>query len=96
MMERLAPDTIAHLLRMLAHDLRNPLSALHSNCAFLGSAPEPRSEEEREAIADALVSCDSLQSLVDGLDLLSRALRETGVEPGEPVRIYEVRLYGPG
>ncbi|MDF3070523.1 MAG: hypothetical protein K0R38_6124 [Polyangiaceae bacterium] len=37
MKEELSSELVSALLGLFAHDLRNPLSALHSNVSFLGS-----------------------------------------------------------
>lgn len=63
------------LLGLLAHDLRNPLSALHSNLGFLDGVLSPGNEDAREAIDDGLVSCDGLSHVIDNVDLLGQVLR---------------------
>ena len=68
------PATTAQLLALLAHDLRNPLSALHSNVGYLAAMLEGVEEDIVEALADARVSCDSLVTIIDNLELLARAL----------------------
>src|SRR5690606_13210231 len=52
--EQVAPRLIGELLGLLAHDLRNPLSALHSNLGYLDAVLASRDEEVREAIEDGL------------------------------------------
>jgi signal transduction histidine kinase len=75
--ERLDSSVIGELLGLLAHDLRNPLSALHSNLGFLhstlGEAVDP---DTREAVDDGLVSCDGLAHIIDNIELLGQALQE--------------------
>lgn len=75
------PDskTIGELLALLAHDLRNPLSALHSNLGFLKSLPVEGDPDVTEAIDDGVVSCDGLSHIIDNIDLFGQALR--GAEP---------------
>lgn len=63
------------LLGLLAHDLRNPLSALHSNLGFLGSVVAEADVDTREAVADGLVSCDGLAHIIDNIDLVGRTMR---------------------
>lgn len=70
----LDPKTIAGLLGLFAHDLRNPLSALHSNVGFLSSSLVDADSDTEEALRDALVSCDGLVTLIDNLELFSQAL----------------------
>jgi signal transduction histidine kinase len=68
--------TLGQLIGLLAHDLRNPLSALHSNVGFLDSVIESRDDDVREALQDARVSCDGLMYIIDNLELLGRALSD--------------------
>jgi signal transduction histidine kinase len=70
------PVTLGQLIGLLAHDLRNPLSALHSNVGFLDSVVESRDDDVREALQDARVSCDGLMYIIDNLELLGRALSD--------------------
>jgi len=80
--EKLSSDLIGQLLSLLAHDLRNPLSALHSNVGFVGSMSDPANVDTQEAIADALLSCDSLGHIIDSIEILSHVL--TGAEQLPP------------
>jgi signal transduction histidine kinase len=83
-------DVIGSLLGLLAHDLRNPLSALQSNCAFVRAADTRLQADECEALDDALASCDSLLHIIDSVDLLSQVLHQTGQRAAETVRIAAV------
>ncbi|HMJ13054.1 MAG TPA: HAMP domain-containing sensor histidine kinase [Polyangiaceae bacterium] len=74
MEDDLEPEIIGELLGLLAHDLRNPLSALHSNVGFLGSALEGMDPEMQEALSDTLVSCDGLAHIIDNMEVLALAL----------------------
>ena len=78
MTESLSADTLSDLFALLAHDLRNPLSALQSNLSYLASYPERFDTDEREAMQDAVASSDALAHLIDTLELLARVL---GSEP---------------
>ena len=78
MTEPLSADTLSDLLALLAHDLRNPLSALQSNLSFLASSPERFDLDEREAMQDAVASSDALAHMIDSLELLAKVL---GSEP---------------
>jgi signal transduction histidine kinase len=70
------PLLIAQLLALIAHDLRNPLSALHSNAGYLQSVLGKDSEDLREALDDVVSSCTSLGYIIDNLDLLAVALED--------------------
>jgi signal transduction histidine kinase len=73
--ERIDTRLIGELLGLLAHDLRNPLSALHSNLGYLDSVLSSRDAETREAVEDGVVSCDGLSHVIDNVDLLGQILR---------------------
>lgn len=75
MAEQLDSQLIGELLALLAHDLRNPLSALHSNLGFLRSVVGDDDPDAAEALTDSLVSCDGLGHIIDNIDLFGRALR---------------------
>ena len=81
MRESVDGETLGQLIALLAHDLRNPLSALHSNVGFLESVLESGDEDVREALEDARVSCDGLMYIIDNLELLGRALSESAPVP---------------
>lgn len=78
MEDDLRPEIVGELLGLLAHDLRNPLSALHSNTGFLASALENVDDEMREALSDTLVSCDGLAHIIDNMEVLAHALGGRG------------------
>lgn len=78
---------VGHLLALLAHDLRNPLSALHSNLGFLGSVIQCPDEDVSEALSDGLVSCDGLSHIIDNLDLLGQSLRGARQADGLPFSV---------
>lgn len=88
MKEELTSELVSALLGLFAHDLRNPLSALHSNVSFLGSVLSTPDGEAREALEDVAASSDALGHITDNLELLSLALE--GAQPREahelPVR----------
>lgn len=73
--ERIEARLIGELLGLLAHDLRNPLSALHSNLGYLDSVLAAGDGEAREAVEDGIVSCDGLSHVIDNVDLLGQVLR---------------------
>lgn len=67
---------IGPLLALVAHDLRNPLSALHSNVGFLESVAPPGDGDARDALADVTASCGSLKHIIDNLELLGLAAQD--------------------
>lgn len=79
MKEELSSELVSALLGLFAHDLRNPLSALHSNVSFLGSMLSSTDAEAREALEDVAASSDALGHITDNLELLALAL-----EGGKP------------
>lgn len=81
MAERLDNELMGRLLALLAHDLRNPLSALHSNVGYLGGLPQCDDAETREALEDAGLSCECLVVIIDNLDVLARHLEGKQAAP---------------
>jgi two-component system sensor histidine kinase BaeS len=81
MKEDLSSDLVSALLGLFAHDLRNPLSALHSNVSFLGSVVGTADNEAREALEDVAASSDALGHITDNLELFALALE--GAKPRE-------------
>jgi signal transduction histidine kinase len=73
--ETIESQLIGELLGLLAHDLRNPLSALHSNLGYLDTVLSSHDDEAREAVEDGVVSCDGLSHVIDNVDLLGQVLR---------------------
>jgi len=88
MKEELSSELVSALLGLFAHDLRNPLSALHSNVSFLGSVVGAADTEAHEALEDVAASSDALGHITDNLELFAMAL--DGCKPREghefPVR----------
>ncbi|MFZ5892196.1 MAG: sensor histidine kinase [Myxococcota bacterium] len=70
MAEADAKASVGALLALIAHDLRNPLSALHSNVGFLESGLGPREQDAIDALSDIVASCSSLKHIIDNLELL--------------------------
>lgn len=62
------------LLGLLAHDMRNPLSALQSNVSFLATVAEAESDDMRDAVADTLASCDGLSHIIDNFEIIAHIL----------------------
>ncbi len=86
MEDRFDSALIAGLLALLAHDLRNPLSALQSNVNYIGGTALGEDPELREAIADAVVSCEALGYVVENMEILGYGLTGAPARPPEPVR----------
>ena len=64
------------LLALLAHDLRNPLSALLTNINFVRSTVKGAPDVE-EALSDSALSCAILGFFIGNLDVLSRSLADS-------------------
>jgi len=73
--DSIGPDLIGGLLGLIVHDLRNPLSALHSNASFLQSARDATSPDVKEALEDVSASCEALGHIIDNVELLALSLR---------------------
>ncbi len=86
------PGLLAQLLALLAHDLRNPLSALHSNAGYLQAAIGSESDDVREALDDVVSSCLSLGHIIDNLELLAVALEEPATLERGPLSISDIAL----
>jgi len=82
MKEELSSELVSALLGLFAHDLRNPLSALHSNVSFLGSVVGVGDTEAHEALEDVAASSDALGHITDNLELFAIAL--DGAKQREP------------
>jgi two-component system CheB/CheR fusion protein len=74
--ERLDPETLSEILGLLAHDLRNPLSALQSNVGFLGSLIGDSDPDAQDAVSDAVLSCEGLTHIIDSVEILAHELGE--------------------
>jgi signal transduction histidine kinase len=70
------PGTVGALLALVAHDLRNPLSALHSNVGFLEATLTTKDPDALDALSDISASCSSLKHIIDNLELLGLAVVE--------------------
>jgi signal transduction histidine kinase len=79
--ERLDSELLGHLLALIAHDLRNPLSALHSNVGYLAGLGQCDDDETREALEDAGLSCECLVVIIDNIDVIARQLNGKSTVP---------------
>jgi signal transduction histidine kinase len=85
------PGALGSLLALIAHDLRNPLSALNSNVGFLESTPDLPDSETKEALADVSASCSSMKHIIDNLELLGLSVQETSIKlERSPIVLWEL------
>jgi two-component system sensor histidine kinase MprB len=68
-----------------SHEMRTPLTSLHSNVELLGHIDRLPEAERREVVADVLEDIDELSSLLSELVELASDLATA--EPEEPVRL---------
>jgi signal transduction histidine kinase len=66
-------------MSLLAHDMRNPLSAVLTNINFVKSSVRGRAPDIEEALSDSAVSCTMLGHVIANLDILARALAGTSL-----------------
>jgi signal transduction histidine kinase len=69
---RVHSATLSELLRVMAHDLRNPLSALVTNLHYLTGVTRGLDADAREALGDSVSLCEVLERLITNLDVLAR------------------------
>jgi signal transduction histidine kinase len=67
------PSHLTELMSLLAHDLRNPLSAILTNVNFIRSTVRGRAPDLEEALSDTAISCAMLGHVIGTLDVLSRS-----------------------
>lgn len=75
---------------LLAHDLRNPLSALHSNLGFLKAVLTSNDRDVLEAVEDGVVSCEGLAHIINNIDLIGRSFRERVASDGPGVDVVQL------
>jgi K+-sensing histidine kinase KdpD len=68
------PNHLSELMSLLAHDMRNPLSAVLTNINFVKSSMRGRAAEVEEALSDSALSCTMLGQVISNLDVLARTL----------------------
>lgn len=62
----------SELLRIAAHDLRNPLLVISMNCSYLAHEHRTLTDEQRALLTDSLDTCDFMGRILDGMTSLSR------------------------
>jgi len=68
-------------MAILAHDMRNPLSALLTNIHFVKSVARGGSSDVDEALSDSALSCSILGQLIGNLEVLGRAFGASRLAP---------------
>jgi signal transduction histidine kinase len=87
----LSSRLLGELLALVAHDLRNPLSALQSNLGYLESIVPSGDLELAGALEDGVASCDGLNHVIGNLDLVGQLLRgAAGAEPRTRVDVLQL------
>lgn len=61
------PGLDSRLLRMAAHDLRNPLLVLSMGCSYLLHEGQGLSEDQRVMLSESLDTCEFMNRLIDGM-----------------------------
>jgi signal transduction histidine kinase len=75
-------EHLPELMAILAHDMRNPLSALLTNIHFVQSmAKGPEFRDVDEALTDSALSCAILSQVIGNLEVLGRAFGSARLEP---------------
>jgi signal transduction histidine kinase len=64
---------LPELMAILAHDMRNPLSALLTNIHFVQSIARGSALDIDEALTDSALSCSVLGQIIGNLEVLGRA-----------------------
>src|SRR5687767_1926569 len=75
-------------MAILAHDMRNPLSALLTNIHFVQSVTRGTTPDVDEALSDSALSCAILGQIIGNLEVLGRAFGSGRPSPA-PVRTRE-------
>lgn len=66
-------EHLPELMAILAHDMRNPLSALLTNIHFVQSVAKGSALDVDEALTDSALSCSILGQMIGNLEVLGRA-----------------------
>lgn len=61
------PGLDSRLLRMAAHDLRNPLLVLSMGCSYLLHDAQQLTDDQRVMLTESLDTCEFMNRLVDGM-----------------------------
>jgi signal transduction histidine kinase len=65
-------EHLPELMAILAHDMRNPLSALLTNIHFVQSVARGSTLDVDEALSDSALSCTVLSQIIGNLEVLGR------------------------
>jgi signal transduction histidine kinase len=76
-----ALDHLPELMAILAHDMRNPLSALLTNIHFVQSVARGSELDIDEALSDSALSCMILGQVIGNLEVLGRAFGAARLAP---------------
>lgn len=90
MEERIDPETLAALLGLLTHDLRNSLAGVHDNAGYVRDELDGPDPDVDDALRDCLSSCLTMLDIVDNMDVLALALRGGPALELEPIAIATV------
>lgn len=74
-------DHLPDLMAILAHDMRNPLSALLTNIHFVQSVARGSELDIDEALSDSALSCMILGQVIGNLEVLGRAFGAARLAP---------------
>ncbi|MET0596164.1 MAG: HAMP domain-containing sensor histidine kinase [Polyangiaceae bacterium] len=74
-------DHLPELMAILAHDMRNPLSALLTNIHFVQSVAKGSQLDVDEALSDSVLSCMILGQVIGNLEVLGRAFGGARLAP---------------
>src|SRR5262249_8335113 len=80
--------TWGQLLRLVTHDLRNPLAVIISNLGYLGNDLSGASTDIGETITDTLASSDDLKHIIENLDLVAQTLAGALVQHPRMISLY--------
>lgn len=69
-------EILGKLTASLAHEMRNPLSAIKMNLAFMKMSSENLPEDINDSVKDCMQSADMIESLIENILSFSRRKRE--------------------
>ena len=74
-------EHLSELMAILAHDMRNPLSALLTNIHFVQSVTRGTTLDIDEALSDSALSCAILGQIIGNLEVLGRSYASSRPSP---------------